>query len=138
MKILYIIHSVSMAGATISFINMVKELTAHKSVEAVIVIPKGSNSIDINEFNNRISMQGIKIIEMPVPHLGFKKLPRVTRLRSFAHNVKIRVKTKLKEYEAYKKLERLVLQEKPDVIHTNVGTVHVGFKISQKYRMYVE
>lgn len=124
-----------MAGATISFINMVKELTVHKSIEAIIVIPKGCNSIDINEFNNRISMQGIKIIEMPVPYLEFKKLPRVTQLRSFAHNVNFRVKTKLKEFEAYKKLGRLVLQEKPDVIHTNVGTVHVGFKISKKYRI---
>lgn len=135
MKILYIISSVSMAGATISFINMVKELSVHKSIESVVVIPKGSNNIDISEFNKRISMFGIKIIEMPVPYLEFKKLPRVIQLRLFAHNVKIRVKTKLKEYEAYKKLERLVLQEKPDIIHTNVGTVHVGFKISQKYRI---
>lgn len=135
MKILYIISSVSMAGATISFINMVKELSVHKCIEAVIVIPQNGNSFDINEFKNRISISGVKIIEMPVPCLEFRRPPCITQLRQFAHYVKLRVKTKLKEFEANKKLESLVLQEKPDIIHTNVGTVHVGFKVSQKYRI---
>lgn len=124
-----------MGGATISFINMIKDISESKDVEAVIVIPQGSNCADVSEFYERISMPEIKIIELPVPSFEFCELPPVCQLKQFIHHVKFRFKTKIKEVKAYNKLERLVLHEKPDVIHTNVGTVHVGFKVSQKYRI---
>lgn len=124
-----------MGGATISFINMIKDISESKGVDAVIVIPQDSYFADVDEFYKRISMPKIRIIELPVPSFEFFEMPPIYQLKQFLHHAKFRFETKIKEVKAYNMLERLVLQEKPDIIHTNVGTVHVGFKVSQKYRI---
>ena len=134
MKVLYIINSVSMAGATISFINMVKELLKY-GVKPIIVIPNTCSLMEESAFLKHFDGLAIKVFKMPVVSLEFKKIHSLFSLRTNLYICKKFLLAKLRGLKSYESLKTIIVQEKPDVIHTNVGPIHVGFHLSQKYNI---
>ncbi len=122
MRILYIVHSTKMEGSTISFINMV--IGIHKKgVDIGIIAPQ--NEIDekfkeICNKNNFSLFSSILVASiLPKPHLGLRmyhyfKLPIIL----------------LNKYKSKKNIISIAKIFKADIIHTNTGVIHEGYKAS--------
>lgn len=126
MKILYILHSCVMGGATISFINLV-EGVALKNVQSVIVYPKSEKKDEklINYFNSL----GCKSVGLDVAvsynRKGKNKLVYAVRpLVIF-----------IKKVRFYIQLNIVCRKERPDIIHTNTGVVHEGWFVAKKMKI---
>lgn len=130
MKILYIIHSCIMGGATISFINLVKGIRS-EGFEVIVAHPRPSKDekILIDELTNL----GCKCIPIrtAVSAVGKSKSPIKTVIKFIFYILKILVFKVI----SYRNLSKVVNNEKPDIIHTNTGVVHEGFWISKKYNL---
>lgn len=127
-KVLYILHSTIMGGATIVLLNLLKELMARDCVKPVIVVPDNEN----DEFKERISELGIKMYVAPiVPSVypfclgGFQMTQSIAYLRKI-HGM---VMMKRKSLSA---LQEIVERERPDIIHTNTGIIQEGLFCAQK------
>ena len=123
MKILYIVSSTDIyGGATKSFINMISGVAAAGN-EVVVVLPASDGLTGI------LKGKGIRTYVFKYgfdiwPKIRFGKglllyLPRL--IRRFATNNK-----------AVSELVRIVEEEQPDLIHTNVSPITIGYKASKK------
>lgn len=124
MKILFILHSTHMDGSTISFLNLVKGLSK-RGVNCYVVHP--DKKIDP----------------------GFKKavLPYVNKLY-YAHivtywhderlykrlgfHLKSNIKKCIKDIVENVQFKKILYKVRPDIIHTNVGVIRIGYKLSKK------
>ena len=127
MKVLYILHTTEMHGATISFINSIKGLIK-KGIEPVFVIP--SNCKDFLLFqehlnNTKIVYYKSPVIQSTIDKQQFKKL-------SFFNKLRFLIFLYRRKRLSFQELNQIVKQEKPDIIHTNVGTIHEGFWVAKK------
>ena len=127
-KVLYILHSTIMGGATIVLLNLLKELKARDCITPVIIVPDNGN----DDFKERISELGIKVCVAPIVSSiypfslgGFQITQSITYLRKI-HGM---VVMKRKSLSA---LQEIVKKECPDIIHTNPGVVQEGFFCAQK------
>lgn len=123
MKILYIIHSCIMGGATISFKNLVKGIR-QKGIEAVVVHPKPEQKDErlISELKN-IGCSCVQLnVAVSYNMFGRNILKYILRFAKLYRNKRT----------FYRQLYSVVLQEQPDIIHTNTGVVHEGFLVAQK------
>ncbi len=126
MKILYIIHSCKMGGATISFINMLKGVI-DKGNKVVVVHP---NSFEYDyTLIDKINSFGAKCYPADVV-LSYNREGRnafvqfVRPLFIYFHKIKF-----------YKRLKKIVGIEKPDIIHSNTGVIHEGFYVAKKNKI---
>jgi len=125
MKILYILHSTIMGGATLSFINLIKGVK-EKGVVPVIVAPQ------IEEpFRAIVQELGIKYYEILAPMSIYPFSKGGFRLYSVYGYIKILLKLIRNKRTSYNQLKNIVLKENPDIIHTNTGVVHEGYKVAR-------
>ncbi len=127
MRILYILHTTEIHGATISFINSIKGLIK-KGIEPVIVIPSNcEESLLFQEGLNdtKIVYYKLPIIQSTIEKQQFKKL-------SFFNKLRFLVFLYRRKKLSFQELDKIVKKEKPDIIHTNVGTIHEGFWVAKK------
>lgn len=123
-----------MAGATISFINMVKELLKN-DVEPVIVMPDTCGLAEESYFLKQFDDKAIKVFKIPIVSLEFKKFHSLFSIRTNLYTCKKYLIARLRSLKSYRSLKTIIAQEKPDIIHTNVGPVHVGFHLAQKFNI---
>lgn len=124
MKVLYILHSARLGGATISFIQLVQAL-AKDGVQPVVVIPEDS-SVLVDVFNrDEIKYYFSEVVESVYPSLNPKHflslvlfLPRILHLF-------------IRKYRSLKTIRKIVNNEKPDIIQSNVGVIHEGYKCAR-------
>ena len=123
MKVLYIIHSCIMGGATISFINLVDGVLRNGVVPVVVhPRPEEKDARLIRE----LSAKGCECVELPV-------VSSVLPLRDpFAKKIIRPLWLLGKKRTFYKDLLRLVKEERPDIVHTNTGVVHEGYLVARK------
>lgn len=124
MKIMYLLHSTSMGGANISFINMVKGLSKN-NIDCYIVYPDDTVNKD---FKERISpyIKGLY-------HVNLKNYFHDSNSNNIISDVKsTQLYQVVKHYREDKELTKLVRRIKPDIIHTNVGVIQAGYRVSQK------
>lgn len=123
MKVLYILHSCIMGGATISFLNMIRGIK-NQDIDIVVIYPhKDENS---------------EILIKKVEEIGGRCIP--TRIVSSVVPLSINIIKKILYYvllyglkiQSYMELLKIVKLEKPDIIHTNTGVVHEGFLVAKK------
>lgn len=125
MKILCVLSSVSpFGGSSKSFLRLARELTSVYDVEMLVCVPSmGGVCEDLRLLNNvRIELLNVRF--NVYPNFGsiedcFLFLPKL--IWHFIINTLV-----------YLKLKRLVISYKPDIIHTNVGVVNVGYKVAKK------
>lgn len=124
MKILFILHSTIMGGATISFLNLVAGLR-EKDYSIAVVAPELKE-----EFVCELERLGIQYYRCPI--VMSVLWPNYANKSSFK-KIRYRLGLLRKKWKSCKELSLIVRKEAPNVIHTNVGVVHEGFLISRYY-----
>lgn len=124
MRVLYIIHSCIMGGATISFKNLVQGIKA-AGIEVTVVYPE-SQDCQIIDFLTKMGCKCISVKHIPCSIINEENGWR-----------KIQLPLKVLRLIIYKilffcKLIRIVSAEQPDLIHTNTGIIHEGYFVARK------
>ncbi len=122
-KVLYVLHSSGIfEGSNKSFLNMLKGLL-EKNIKAKIILPKeGPICEEFEKLNVSYTIIPYGMQVYP-PFLSFKnKLSFLFRLTQLIVINK----------KATKSLIKIIRRFNPNLIHTNVGPVHVGYKAALK------
>lgn len=115
-----------MGGATISFLNLLKGIV-EKNVECIVVHPKPKeNDVQLVELLKEI---GCKTYELPVAVCYKSKSLKIIK------SLLMTVYKKFQNARFYTDLLKIVKLEKPDVIHTNTGVIHQGYKVAKKLKI---
>ncbi len=118
MKILYVLHTTSMDGSSISFLTMIKSLKEQYGIEPYVIHPPETEMGDLTIELQRIS---IPCFAVPIFCSWFdSKLSCVKRMYLFLRSLKIK-------YKSFKQIHKIAHRLHVDMIHTNVGVVHEGF-----------
>lgn len=124
MKVLYVTNSVGMGGASVALINILKDLVENYDVTPLVTCPEaGSFSDCLREMN----------IPFVVIGNSLEIYPHIYSWRSYIKYPYSILRLILKRHFAYKKLCSCIELFKPDIIHTNVGPIHIGYLAAIKY-----
>lgn len=123
MKVLYIVNSTNMGGATISFLNMVLGLR-QKGVTPIVVCP--DNCIN-RDFLQLLEEKGISYYMSSI----VSSIIYPAKKHLFMRWLKSCLSLSYKKWISKKKLKKIVEIEKPDIIHTNVGVIHEGYHVAR-------
>lgn len=126
MRVLYLIHDTSISGAALSLFNLLEGM-AGKNVEIHVAGPQPSDS-----YRSRLVNIGV---EYHVVNPVMSIMPPLKRLKNFASFLKNYFKLLINKKRYFIELEYLIKELSPDLIHTNVGVLHEGFKVASKYRI---
>ena len=123
MRILYITNSIGMGGASVAIINMLTHLIQQGIIPMVTCPAEGF-------FSNELKKMGI-----PVKFIGnpLEIYPKINSWRSYIKYPYSLLQLIWKRHSAYKKLCSCIEYFKPDIIHTNVGPIHIGYLAAKKY-----
>ena len=126
MKILFLLHSAGAAeGSSIAALSIMSRLKA-MGYEVQAVCPKQGEIIQ--------KLSGIGVDATIIPY-GSAIYPKVYTIKSFISWPKRFFQLIWINHNAEKKLEQFVKTYKPDVIHTNVGVLRVGYYVAKKLRI---
>ena len=128
MKILFIHHSTIMSGSTISFLNTINGLR-QEGVHISVVIP--SNREMDPKLAENLKSCNIKYYRAPVVRSIIKRIS----CGNFLSWMKNTLLLPYRKNKSKKALEKIILEVKPDIIHTNVGVVHEGYHLARKYNI---
>ena len=117
MKILSVVSDSIRGGATISFINLVVGLK-RRGVEVVVVTPRSGYLTEVLQRN------GIKYF---VISFGFSVWP----FNQGRNIIKHTINYKKNERQAVDAVKRIAIDFNPDLIHTNVSVVNIGYKVAR-------
>lgn len=122
MKVLYVLHATFMGGATLSFLSLVRGLMG-RGVRPVIVAPCHDEQLEAI-FRD----MGITCYVIPMALHCYVRYRGLASLK-FPYRM---LRRGLTWHRSIKALERIVRQEQPDIIHTNVGPVHIGHVVAHR------
>ncbi len=118
MKILYILHTTSMDGSSISFLNMVKTLKVQYGVEPYVIHPPET---EMGDLTIELKRMDIQCFAVPIFCSWFDgKLSWTKRMYVFLRSLRVK-------YKGLKLTHKIAHRLHVDMIHTNVGVVHEGF-----------
>lgn len=124
MKILCVLSSVSpFGGSSKSFLRLVRELTSVYDVEMLVCVPSMGGVCEDLKLLNNVRIELLNIRFNVYPHCSSIKecllfLPKL--IWHFIINTL-----------AYLQFKKLAVSYNPDIIHTNVGVVNVGYKVAK-------
>lgn len=123
MKVLYITNSINSGGSTVAILNLLAGLKRF-GVEPMVLYPK----------------PGAYVTQLSAMGITHGALDNPLEVYPYAGNWGCRVKFPYKLVEllirrrkAYSRLCRYIETFKPDIIHTNVGPIHLGYRASKQY-----
>ncbi len=124
MKILCVLSSVSpFGGSSKSFLRLAKELISSHDIEMLVCVPSmGGVCEDLKLLDN---------VKIEVLNVRFNVYPPSRSIKDFLLFLPKLIWHFLINTLAYFKLKRLARAYKPDIIHTNVGVVNVGYKVAR-------
>lgn len=122
MKVLYVLHSTNPDGSTKSFLTMAKGMV-ELGVSIMIVGP--TPRVD---FFKKIECLGV---DYKAIHIAENTYPSIIQTSKVVYYLKI-LNLFRRRMKFYRELYTVVKQYKPDIIHTNCGTINEGFKVSRK------
>lgn len=128
MKVVYILHSVLMGGATISFINMVVGLMT-RGITPIVFLPHAKNGAELKE---SLQKNNISFIETDIVS---SIINRPQNIKSLPGYVKRALFLPYNKQKSYRSLKQLIQSINPDIIHTNTGVVHEGFHIAHELKI---
>ena len=122
-RVLYILHdSTPYGGSSKSFLNMIDGLIL-KGVMPFVVLPD-SNGICVN-----LKERGIPYYIIPIKMDIF---PSVKKIRDFILFIPRLLRVLFINNRAYLKILDISKEIRPNLIHTNVGPIHTGYKVALK------
>ena len=123
-KILYILNSTAMGGATISFLNLVSGVSQN-GYDFVVVAPKEDKKLQK------------QIAEIGGSYRTWGGIDSCYYRRNLINPLNL-IRTLLRVFKVYiikarslKPLLDIVREEKPDLIHTNVGVIQEGYFVAR-------
>ena len=126
MKILYLLHSSGVSeGSSIAVISIIKEMQK-KGHQIYAVCPKQGPLVDT------LKNLGVQVL---VIYYASAIYPSVYTFKSFISWPKRLFSLLWKNHLAEISLEKLVKDIQPDIIHTNVGVLRVGFDVARKLKV---
>lgn len=131
MKVLYLVNSTLLGGATISFFNMIKELTKF-GVEPIIAIPEKKVNQDEYVFRSLAKECGAKVYKIPITLHLFKKIKDLTGILEFFGQIKRLCLLGYNEKRSVRAIEKIIKAESPSIIHSNSGVIRCGWLASRK------
>lgn len=134
MKVLYIIHTTSMGGATISFLNMLSEMKKY-GITPIIACPNKDKKHIAKLFLKKVDELNIKIVYANIVPLTFKGVPNIMHFRSFVSSIKWLISFPFKMKKGFKSIEKIIIAEHPDIVHSNVGVIHEGWQVCIKHNI---
>lgn len=123
MKVLYITNSIGMGGASVALINIL-QYSVVNGIEPLVTCPA------IGTFSAKLKQMNIPFIVIRNP---LEIYPHIYSWKSYIKYPYSLLRMILKRHFAYKKLCACIESFKPDIIHTNVGPIHIGFLAAKKY-----
>lgn len=126
-RILYLIHTTQMHGASISFFNMVKGLKLRTDYDLFVFVPINQKKIN-KSYISELKAIGCNII------YGFVGVSRIDKKFSLKSLVFFLLNLIFK-FISFIEMSFIVLWIKPSIIHTNVGIIHEGFLVSKLFRI---
>ncbi|MDU0808907.1 glycosyltransferase [Aquirufa regiilacus] len=125
MKILYVASCGGPGGASTALYNLIQGLCDKH--EIILIFPqKGS-------FSKKVENLGVKCIYLPTYYLT--AYPPFKSLGSKVKFLYRLLKLIYSNFIAYKYLLKVSKKINPDIIHTNVGPLDIGFKVALKLRI---
>lgn len=121
MKIAYILHTTKMAGATISFLNMVIELKERYSITPLVVCP---HEID-SEFARILNENKIEYYKTYLPGVYVNESFTIIDYTKLLY----------RELKCFFYLRSVIKRIKPDIIHSNTGVLYQGFFVAKSLRI---
>lgn len=125
MKILYITNSVNMGGDSVALINMLECLIKY-DIKPLVTCPR------LGTFSSKLKKLGIPFIVIGNP---LEIYPKIYSWKSYIKYPYSLFKMIKKRNNAYKRICSCVENFKPDIIHTNVGPIHIGYKVAKEYNI---
>lgn len=125
MKVLYIVHSTNMGGATISFFNMILGLK-EKGVIPIVVYPMQRRKNEL--FLSILLENNVRGYQVP---LRCSILINTSITKKFLQLAALHIVTFISQIY----LGRIIKTERPDIIHSNTGVLHIGNTIAHKYNI---
>lgn len=138
MKILYLVHEMHVSGASISFLNLLQGIKA-KGNDVLVVAPNYTSP------DTRVSISFISLLtSLKIPYVQIPLVWDVDHDWKLKTRIKLRVKKYLlnlldkeSQYVYLRNYSKSILREiicdyKPDIVHTNLGVIHVGFEVCQE------
>jgi len=121
-KILYLIVDAAPYGSNIALLNLF-EMLVPKGLEPIVVM---SGSGGISEI---LKKRGIPQYQVKY---FYSVYPRLNSFRNIMFFIPIFVRTILYNFFAVKKLTRIARNLKVDLIHTNIGPLHIGYHVAKR------
>lgn len=122
MRLLVIASDSIKGGATISLINTLLGLKK-KGVEIFVIVPRSGFLTEVLEK---------ELINYYVIPFGFSCWPQYLGIRKLPNIIRNFISSRLMELKATKKIKKIAEQLDPDIIHTNVSVINIGYNISKK------
>jgi glycosyltransferase involved in cell wall biosynthesis len=122
MRVIYIVHSCEPYGSNVALINLLDRLI-YKGVKPLVIY-----AID-GEFRKWLDERGIQSVK--IAH-NFHAYPYVSSFKSKIAFFPRILKMLFINEIAKNKLLNIVNHFKPEIIHTNIGPVSVGFKVAKR------
>lgn len=126
MRVLYLIHTPTMDGSTISFVNMIKGLKT-KGVEVIVASPNIGNELMEILKNDSIKYISVNLTPLMLPWHTIKDVLKFP-FRYVKRYISVVINSR--------KLAKIVDKIQPDIIHSNVGIVHEGYTVCQKKHIH--
>lgn len=124
-RILYIINHSAPYGSNKALLNILDEII-HKNI-CVYVVTGFENGIC-----NELEIRNIQYYV--IPH-SFSVYPGLNSFRDWIVFLPRLIRDLIVNYKAEKKLEALLKDIKPEIVHTNIGPDHIGFNVAKKLRI---
>lgn len=109
-------------GGTKSFLTLFEGL-CNKGIEPTIVLP------DNNGLYKYLTQKGFKTLILPIRFSTYPRTRNITEILLFPLRL---LYWQYCNFISVKRLVRLLQDDRPDIIHTNVSVVDVGLRVAQK------
>jgi glycosyltransferase involved in cell wall biosynthesis len=124
-KVLYIISNSALYGDNKAMLNILDGVLVLGIVPLVVMSSKGKMSDELSS----------RKINYKVFNYGFLIYPPFYSIRDLLLFFPRLFKTIWYNYTAYRQVSIVIRDFNPDIIHTNVGPIHIGFYLAKKFNI---
>ena len=117
MRVLYILHTTDIHGATISFLTLLKGMIS-KGIETFVILPKENS-----KFRNNLENLGSKVY---VVHSFANTWQNIYGWHAIVKYPYLMTKQYLIRRRQVKEIKKIIKDEHIDLVHTNVGIIYAG------------
>lgn len=125
MKILYFMNHVDQGGAALALYDLIKELKDNYDDIVPIVVTGKKNGL--NKMLEEIGVENYSA--------QYKNFMSSYKKPEWIYRVMLKVRYKMGQYCAIKRLEKIIDFSEIDIIHSNLNRIDIGAILAQKYKI---